>query len=64
MIKVRKERELERKAFKLAKERSNINSGDRDMSRFFILKLKNEILKELKSEKRQKKKGSIQVESK
>ena len=49
MIKVRKERELERKAFKLAKERSNINSGDRDMSRFFILKLKNEILKELKA---------------
>ena len=48
MLKIRKERELERRSYKLAKEISRVNNnGKIDKSRFRLVKLKKRILKRL-----------------
>lgn len=50
MMKVRKERELERLAFKIAKKECNEGEHGKDISRFNLLKLKKSILERLKNE--------------
>ena len=45
MLKVRKERELERRAYKMAQEISRVNNnGHIDKSRFRLVRLKKKIL--------------------
>ena len=50
MIKVRKERELERQAYKIAKERYVAKHGESEFSRFKLLKEKKSVMKELKTD--------------
>lgn len=52
MMKVRKERELEREAHKIAKEKYSDIIGEEDISRFKLKKLKKRILKDLEVEQK------------